>query len=368
MEPTCIYCGRSGDVEFTQEHVIPRALGKFLLEDKELVLRDRVCGDCNNALGDCDAELAYAGPEAIYRLRAGIKGRPRPRKSSPFYKNRTSQPPIDLVGQRPDRDRPDFWQIDPSSGLATELRAITFDHPGTRSRAAVRLTEGMTGDGLRRTLEGAGCPGIGHAAEVSCSDNDQDWVADLCRAAGLRIDWVQQRAAHDGQQVRLQAHPTMTDRHHRAVAKIALNYVLYFALRGLSGHEDALHAVREFIRFGRGSPEDFVLRTPRPAIEGVGSGRALKDCGHVVTGLVGPEVTAQVQLFTGRDFPQGTYQVRLGRYPSRVITPPAGRGHFFRITSSPEDEHDAGEVIELQSIVSIAPVPFRFHPRPRRAR
>ncbi|MBK8232378.1 MAG: hypothetical protein IPK72_17785 [Candidatus Eisenbacteria bacterium] len=155
----------------------------------------------------------------------------------------------------------------------------------------------------------------------------------------------------------------MTDRHHRAVAKVAFNYLMYFSLLGMSGDEGSFSAVRDFIRCGKRDPEDFVKIVRGDVLADAGAGRNTREYGHLVGVLIGSPVVARVQFCAGRELGGWHFAVRLGDYPLRVAMPPESRGHFFRITSEPSDRADAGEVIELDSITRIIPATWARPPR-----
>ena len=97
----CVYCDHTQNEEFNNEHVIPRGLGRFLLDSRELVINDRVCNKCNHTFSWCEGELAYSGIEALYRKKIGVKGRnPDRPKENPFYKNKFAKTPIKITGTR----------------------------------------------------------------------------------------------------------------------------------------------------------------------------------------------------------------------------------------------------------------------------
>lgn len=74
--PTCIYCRRSGvDLVFNREHVMPQAFGLF---ESNLVLRDQVCRECNQVMGDeIETPAARGSIEGVHRFKAGKPGQPR---------------------------------------------------------------------------------------------------------------------------------------------------------------------------------------------------------------------------------------------------------------------------------------------------
>jgi hypothetical protein len=77
--PTCIYCLKNKPSgEFTREHVLPRAFGRF---KKALVLHEEVCAKCNAYFGrDLDMGLAREGLEGLERFAWGVKAPPELRK------------------------------------------------------------------------------------------------------------------------------------------------------------------------------------------------------------------------------------------------------------------------------------------------
>lgn len=354
MTVRCIYCGHTQNKPFDKEHVVPLALGKFLLDGKELTITDRVCNTCNTELSKCETELCYCGPEAMFRKKVGIKGRLRKTpKENPFYPNRRSPKPIRMEGVRPGMPYPQLWELDSKADSIAELNQIIFCHPETGEWAHIPLTKTMSKQDLVKDIKGK----VGRTDLeffISWAPEDKDWINKLLGDDAKRLDPVDMSGFQKFQRINVQTTFTITANHHRAIAKIALNYMMYFRMCAIKGDEEAFAEIREFIRYGRGHPNRFVRLTNRQVLLEAGAGIGLKDYGHIITCDVGKAVMSQVHLFTGREHGHGTYEVSLGRYPFKIIDQDRG-GHWFRITSTPEDRKDTGEIIALEAPLRIIP-------------
>lgn len=363
MKNSCVYCSAATPKQgFPKEHVITRGLGKFLLSGEELVITDRVCGDCNDELGKCDGELCYAGPEAMFRRRIGIKGRIRnkkEKKDSPFHPNRRAREPIKMTGKRKNRDHEDHWEIDEKGELRERL-SYQFTHPDTLKTVSVPINSEMTNESFREAIRNAGHPGGNYPGDFFCDDKDRPWIEKMLGEDAKKMAWEDRRIRPDKEAIEITAEMTITPRHHRAIAKIAFNYLMHFSPLGLTGAEPAFDKVRQFIRYGSGHPRGFVRRVEGDILEGLDYGLALANYGHLVACEIGPKVIkARVQLCTGREMRNGCYQVFLGQYPFAILAGDDRVGHYFRITSAPSDSKDQGDVIPMVSAKRIIPVQLR---------
>src|SRR4051812_8932675 len=106
--PECIYCPNQAD---SPEHWLPRSLGTF---GPLQVLNDKICGDCNQALGrEIDTEFTRVGPEAILRAGLGVEGRHGPSQSPFYYRAATTQPMRAVVPDAPDDEAGLLWETVP---------------------------------------------------------------------------------------------------------------------------------------------------------------------------------------------------------------------------------------------------------------
>lgn len=350
----CVYCCFEQHQEFNDEHVISRGLGKFLLDGHELIINDRVCDRCNHALSWCEGELAYSGAEAMLRRKVGIKGRnPGRTKENPFYQNRFSKKPIKMTGTREGSNNPNLWELDPKTGNAVELNQVTFQHPETNQAVMIPIEKGTTRASLLETMQQNGWVEK-HPFEIFCSDKDKSWIIGLFEKDADKIEWVDKRGLPAEGKVNIEAEMLITEKHHRAIAKIAFNYLMYFKPCGITGYEDAFSEIRAFIRHGKKNPNQFVRHTEKDVLYEAGDGLGLVNYGHIVTCDVSKNIRSLVHLFTGREHGHGAYEVMLGKYPFRVKAKDRF-GHWFRITSSPDDKEDSGEIIPILAPTRIVP-------------
>lgn len=351
----CVYCNDTQSQEFNDEHVIPRGLGKFLLDGHELVINDRVCNKCNNTFSWCEGELAYSGIEAMHRKKIGIKGRnPTRTKESPFYQNKFSKKPIRMRGIREGSTAPNLWELDPKTGNAVELNQVNFHHPKTNEPVLIPIEKGMTRASLLEAMMQQGWIEK-HPFEIFCSDEDRSWIIGLFEKDADKIEWQDRRGLPAVGKVNVEAEMLITEKHHRAVAKIAFTYLMYFKPCGITGREETFSELRAFIRYGKKNPNHFVRYTGKDVLYEAGDGVALVNYGHVVTCDVSKNgIRSLVHLFTGRELGHGAYEVNLGKYPFKVITSDRF-GHWFRITSTPNDREDSGEVIPVLAPTRIVP-------------
>lgn len=343
----CVYCNYSQAHSFNDEHVIPRGLGKFLLNGHELTIPDRVCNKCNHSLSWCEGELAYSGIEAMHRKKIGVKGRNTGRKKeSPFYQNKFSKKPIKMIGTREGSKYPNLWEIDSKTGLAIELNQIRFQHPQSEETILIPIEKYMKRDRLLEKMKQQGWNNK-HPFEIFCSNDDKPWIMRLFAKDAVKIEWINQEGLANHGQINIEAEILITEKHRRAIAKIAFTYMMYFKPCGITGFEDSFSEIREFIRYGNSNPNLFVKYIRKDILYEVGNGVGLIDYGHIVTCNVKPNgVYSLIQIFTGREQGQGTYEVNLGKYPFKVKTKDR-MGHWFRITSDLKDKEDKGEVIPL---------------------
>ncbi|OVE80594.1 hypothetical protein BVY03_05885 [bacterium K02(2017)] len=351
----CVYCCQSQNQPFNDEHVVPRAFGKFLYEGHELIINDRICNKCNQDLSWCEGELAYGGMEAMLRRKIGIKGRNTGRKkANPFYDNKFSKKPIKMTGIREEFTTPNLWELDPKTGNAVELNHVAFQHPETNETKLIPTDKEMTRSSLLETMKENGWVDK-HPFEIFTSDEDKSWIIELFGKDADKIEWVDNSGLKPVGKVNVESEMVITAKHHRAIAKIAFTYLMYFRLCGITGFEDTFSEIRNFIRYGKGKPNDFVRYVKKDILYEAGNGMSLVDYGHIITCDVSKKcVLAQIQLFTGREHGHGTYEINIGKYPFKIIASEV-LGHWFRITSKVTDKEDAGEVISIQAPKYIQP-------------
>jgi hypothetical protein len=80
-------------------------LGEF---GEEQILRERVCSDCNQSLGEqVDREWILTGPEGVFRRALGVEGRRGPATRNPHYHRASTDLPVQATNIEPDDALPE---------------------------------------------------------------------------------------------------------------------------------------------------------------------------------------------------------------------------------------------------------------------
>jgi len=142
----CIYCGNDADSE---EHPLPRALGKFKGYVK---LLGRVCSLCNRKCGKLDEQLSRSGIEGWHRIRLEIEGRKAHEKVNPFYRGSAGGKPIEMVGLNPTTGRAVPLELKGGNEVE-ELRCVTLTgEDGTDY--LIRIPDNMTPEQFKKCVDG----------------------------------------------------------------------------------------------------------------------------------------------------------------------------------------------------------------------
>lgn len=323
---TCIYCkGLKSIAEFDREHVLPESFGKF---KGALVLHDAVCRECNQYFGNAlDNRLARGSMQGAIRYLRGTKPLQR------------------------------FKNVDPER---VKLSARTLGEPTFRQAEFIKTTEG---EGLAFT------PGISYQ---SISSNKEQFVSlevlergnwnksdDIDRQHPVILSYrgdaqvlerIQQALAklklrveildtisktEAGQRVLVVVDAVMEDIPlHRAIAKIAFNYLVYKKSRNFA-LQPIFDGIRAFIRQGSTSTT-WVKKIPRMKISGDRE-EAARRRGHIVAVELAADNTTIVGFV--EFFGVMTYKVTLGRFEQIAI--PISAGHYFDVISKQAIPMDA---------------------------
>lgn len=326
--PTCIYCQRTDpQCGFNREHVIPEALGTF--EGDVVTLTEEACVDCNQYFGDTlELFLNRDSAEAMFRFRYGLKDptevrkmfprrlRPRlPRDGSKWggaYLDLIPPPPgemephVELAPQLACQRRDGGWEYFSEEDLrirtddakeviareCTQVRVLWAEREGDKQRLLALLAEkGIEFKGGKPITEPVPqfAPGRVNA--------ELEFTFDKVLA--------------------------------QAVAKIGFNYFAKTQGAALALRPE-FDGVRRFVRYGVGSPRDFVQFAPGPVNRDPATGKELPPRGHVVTAGWDadgkPEVIARVSLFQ-----HITYLVRLCTAFDGE-RPPIDSAHLYDLT------------------------------------
>lgn len=148
----CIYCGAHAD---GGEHWMPRTFGTFKNFEQ---LFDRLCADCNTALGnELDQELANTGTTALAKMHLGIEGRHKGEPSkNPFqYRVMGSESATTVRMDSPDGTHKvlgEFVKTPAGETRVTAARQLVF-RKGDGAIVPVNFPRGYSVDLLKRLLK-----------------------------------------------------------------------------------------------------------------------------------------------------------------------------------------------------------------------
>ena len=335
VKNTCIYPGPHSE-QFSSEHYLPIALGRF--EGMEL-LEDRICTRCNTELGKrVETQFLRAGPTGFFRWLAGIQGR-NGLPPSPFYQGAGGTEPIYIIGKVPDWPFELLLELEPGTENVCPLRQIIFHHQLLGYRAVpilerFREQPGKLKDHLREQgLQNA------KAVHVFGTEEEIPWLQALIESLGQQPPKEWTSIVVKQQRIELIATVTVTESYFRAVAKIAFHYLLKI-FPELTGLEREFDGIREFIWNG-GQISRYVKQRKDQFIANFKLGYRPINWMHILAAeRSGGCIKAYAQFFAGPHSLPLPYEVKIGRDPSRIHTPPRRSAHEYvvleaGVTTSP---------------------------------
>lgn len=308
---TCIYCRETkGPGEFRKvEHVLPQSFGRF--RPTNLVLRNVVCDECNQLLGDeLELYLARDTPDGLNRYLIGGKT-PADFKSlgaRASLVHRADDGPLKgaLVAHRVGQGALELAPL-PQVGFGR-----TEGGPYEKWFRADTLPDGPTLQALARD---------GYRHIHFCEILDVTPVLAELKARGLEVsEVVETRRAGWKQTVRVETVARLAMPFGRAIAKIALNYLTHEygpATTLMAGFETA----RRFVRHG-GRPEERRIWNPRSPRAGTWP------LGHSISIEWDRNRTPSTAIATVSFHHTSWYTVTLG---SLLVAPGADRAHLFNL-------------------------------------
>ena len=342
MSDTCIYPGPHDVI--SDEHYLPISLGKF--EGCE-PLRRRICRTCNARLGSLlETQFARAGPTGLFRWMLGIKGRDG-LPPSPFHKGAGGAPPILGLARLPDAPYDLLCELEPGTGDASPLRQIVFEDP-VGGPHQVPIWSWMR-DHPELLLEHLRERGLEAAKPryIVAGEDEIPWMEELLRAVGAEgpKNWKYPDA--QSQRLPLTATVRVTSAYFRAVAKVTFHYTLAM-FPDLTGMEPHFAAIKEFIWAG-GDVERFVRQRSQGFVENFRRGYRPTHWMHMLAVNRTPnEIVAHAQFFAGPFLLPPSYEVSIGRNPSRIISRAEWRAHQFVILDPGASPGPIGKMVDAQ--------------------
>ncbi len=326
MNSTCIYCkGLKSIGEFDREHVFPEAFGNF---KAALVLHDAVCRECNQYFGDTlDNRLARGSMQGAIRYLRGIK---------PLRKFRdVDRERIKLSASTPGEPtlrQAEFVKTPDGEGLAF-TPGISYQSISSNKEQFVSLEALERGNWNKSDDIDLQHPMIlSYSGGAQVLERIQQALAKLKLGVEI-LDTI--NITDVGQRVRAVVDAVMEDvLLHRAIAKIAFNYLAYkigrdFAIKPIFDN------TRDFIRHGSTS----TMLVKKRSLMKISGDReeAKRRRGHIVA----IELAADASTIVGfvEFFGVMTYTVTLGRFGELAI--PISAGHYFDVISKQAIPMDA---------------------------
>lgn len=306
---TCIYCLETkGPNEFRKvEHVLPQSFGRF--SPANLVLRNVVCDDCNQHLGDeLELYLARDTPDGLNRFLIGGKD-PADFKS---LGARTSL--LHRADDGPLKGALVTHRIINGGMELTPLPQVGFGRseggPYDKWFLAEALPDGSALRGLARD-------GFRHVH--FCEVLDVAPILAELRARGMEVsEVVETRPAGWKQTVRVETVARLAMPFGRAITKIAFNYLAH-EYGPATALMPEFETARRFVRRG-GRADEHRLWSPRLPRAGTWP------LGHSVSIEWDRSRTPVTAVATVSLHHASWYTVTIG---SLLIAPPADRAHFF---------------------------------------
>lgn len=348
----CMYCDSVGE-DFPDEHPIARAAGQF--RGLKLI-RDRVCGPCNNAIGQTEQALFRYTYYFLERERYGIEGRDRGNQDEgPFCRSlkglrlrlRAIVPgvPYPILVQVFHGDR-----VEPVPQITLKCRNELIPYP---------LPQGLrTSDDLKWYLRESlplGAQIIAAWFEMSQRDRVRRLIRPFFKKLKQK-DTVVTDLPNAERRVAAEFECELDSLAFRAIAKTAFHLWLVEGPDGYTGHESCFRALRRFIRYGEGDWKRFVLLDHGYVIDTIAGAPGAKRSIHAVTFNATPtRLTVKLQLYLSpaQDRAPEYWVVSLGTPPHRIWAPNQERAISLVHYDKKSSDGFEGEVVRHQPSAGI---------------
>ncbi len=328
QEESCIYCQRLG-VEFCRAHILPRSLGGF---QNQPTLLDKVCAECDSAIGQYEDQFVHCGIAAFMRPRIGLRGRSSFRRGHVGHKAIEARTTDPITGYE--------ILIEP-----TEEVQPTNELPQCKAlpQLVVEDTDGKTGivplftdddlkavssESLKDDINKTGLSGRLKITPFGLTSEQEEYVFSL-----LKIEETEVTGEHGEPQiipVKSRAKVTCDERYFQAVAKIAFHYYLISEDCLHIGYELPFDQVRRFIRYGKGDVGEFIQQKRGFLTRETQLGWRPKYYGHILVASVNMQaINIKLKFFFGPDCDPTYYDVLLCKNPFSIILEPYSFGHIY---------------------------------------
>jgi hypothetical protein len=343
----CIYCGSQEG--FCHAHAVPRGFGTF----KDQPSLDRVCEKCDHEIGKAEEQLIKCGPEALFRMILGIKGRSGKKSTSPFRRGHAGQEPIKMKFQYPDTNYEVLGEVIPGTKSFQPLPQIVVIDQDNKCEHIIINDKTLTSEQLQERIKVTGLKGQVKLWPFGFEGEDIRWINGIMDGLKNIEGNGNINVRPCDEKVTSISNFRVDAQHSRAIAKIGFHYFLNYTHR-FTGEEDTFRPVKNFIRYGMGNSNTFVQSSNNTLIWDFKKGYQLKYYGHIVIGeSASKKIKAYLQLFIGYDAEPPTYEIYLGENPLTILVAPERFGHYYSYYK-PEDRHGFdGEIHALGTAVHI---------------
>lgn len=246
----CIYCGARSEQAFPSEHVLPKMFGQFA----QNATLHCVCGRCNNLFSKLELSFGRDSPEAMERLRHGLKP---VNEASQVGRVRAREMVVDVPGvhhgarvQLSNNDGTLSIKPVPQVGFRLgEEQPIWFDEADLTADAVAPYRDGHV-----RIVRGP-------------TDDDLSRLVSRLESLGMTIRDPRplEPPGVEGEEIDTVLTYTVDDTVQRVVAKIAFNYVAWVTNCEFVLQAD-FNAIRAFIRHGVSPPWEAVRPVAEPLL------------------------------------------------------------------------------------------------------
>lgn len=306
------------------------------------MLTDCVCTECNGAIGQAEEQLGRSGPEAFLRSFYNIAGRASHKQVNPFLRGSAGAHAIDFVAPHRESGIPILWEFNRQGRTVREVsQVVVVDVRGVAHQ--IRISKHMTETSqLREHIEKLDVEVA--SIQAFAEDAELPRVEELVKGLGFGIKW---ESSPEGEAISNPAvNFQVTNGYFRAIAKVGFHYLLA-TTRKVDGTEPEFSPIRDFIRRGLGTIDDFVEQQVGSLVARPSKKHRPERPAHLlVAEWSAGQAEARMQFFFGPEYQPPIYRVRLGRDLSGL----AGRGaigHCYAYFEPERRGRYAGKVSRL---------------------
>jgi len=318
------------------------------------MLQDRLCPNCNNKrLGVLDEQLARCGVEGFFRKFYGIAGRKGHDSVNPFMRGSAGGKRIDATTFDPVAGREVAIEI--GKDEATQLCAMTLIEETSGKSHHIPLHPAMTADELRSVFNRCGVIAPFKSA-LAYHPHEREWIDRLLLEVWPAVILPTEGTVLGNIIERPLLKFQVTDRYHRAFAKMGFHYFLS-QFSQFNGREELFAGIRQFIvedtDDSQSRASDFILQREAPLLSPFAMGLTPPNGwrAHVLGAEIRPGVcVAHVQMFVTCDWNSPIRTVILAK--SESFTTHEAAGHLFLYHLNGAEDGYAGEAKPL-SVIAI---------------